>query len=143
MAKARWTLFDSFKQQAYVLVPIFLSAVLLIGLIVYSWIEGEGLSKETKDTIMYTELALSFVVSIHILMLFFVLLMAGHLNLILLLFFLLSPVALTLGRIILKNYSPNEQVDIGVSVITILSTIYSCLMIFGFAFRGLIDKPWF
>ena len=143
MAKARWTLFDSFKQQAYVLVPIFLSAVLLIGLIVYSWIEGEGLSKETKDTIMYTELALSFVVSIHILMLFSVLLMAGHLNLLLLLFFLLSPVALTLGRIIIKNYSPNEQVDIGVSVLTILSTIYSCLMIFGFAFRGLIHKPWF
>ena len=143
MVKKTWTLWDSFKVQGPSLAPIMISAAVLIGLILYTLIRADAVSQEDQKIIMYTELVLSFIASIFVIMLSSVFILGGKIDLYLLLLLLTSPFVLTCIRAILQAYAQNKTSDQVLSVMTILSTLYYSLMLFGFAFGSLINKPWF
>jgi len=105
-------------------ISLIVSSLLLIGLIVYTLVYGESLTSDTKDAILLSELGLSIVVSVPIWMLLFVMIVFGVFHLAPL--FFLTPFILTLVRLILiKSYSQNQLYDMGLSVLTILSTVLS------------------
>lgn len=105
-------------------ISLIVSSLLLIGLIVYTLVYGESVSSDTKDAILLSELGLSIIVSVPIFLLIFVMIMFGVIQLAPLIF--LSPFILTLVRVILiKSYSQNQLYDMGLSFLTILSTVLS------------------
>jgi len=105
-------------------ISLIVSSLLLIGLIVYTLVYGESLTSDTKDAILLSELGLSIVVSVPIFMLLFVMIVFGVIQVAPL--FFLTPFILTLVRLILiKSYSQNQLYDMGLSVLTILSTVLS------------------
>jgi len=105
-------------------ISLIVSSLLLIGLIVYTLVYGESLTSDTKDAILLSELGLSIVVSVPIWMLLFVMIVFGVFQSAPL--FFLTPFILTLVRLILiKSYSQNQLYDMGLSVLTILSTVLS------------------
>jgi len=105
-------------------ISLIVSSLLLIGLIVYTLVYGESLTSDTKDAILLSELGLSIVVSVPIFMLLFVMIVFGVIQVAPL--FFLTPFILTLVRVILvKSYSQNQLYDMGLSFLTILSTVLS------------------
>jgi len=138
--KNKWTLYDSFKSQSATLVPIFLSAFILIGLIAYELINKETLSEESKRNILYGELVLSLIASFPVLIFMIFIIGRWPFDGFYLYFLLLTtPFVLTLLRLYLQN----EQYDTYISILTILSTLYSFMFTVGVAFGSLINKPWF
>jgi hypothetical protein len=141
MAKLKkWTLYDSFKSQSATLVPIFLSIFILIGLIAYELINRETLSEESKRNILYGELVLSFIASFPIIIFMtFMIIQLPFSGVFQYIVLLTTPFVLTLLRLYLQN----EQSDKYLSVLTIISTLYSFMFTVGVAFGSLINKPWF
>lgn len=139
-SKKKWTLYDSFKSQSATLVPIFLSAFILIGLIVYELINKETLSEESKRNILYGELVLSLVASFPVLIwMTFMIIQLPFYGVFQYIVLLTTPFVLTL----LRFYLQNEQSDKYLSVLTILSTLYSFMFTVGVGFGSLLNKPWF
>ena len=136
----KWTLYDSFKSQSATLVPIFLSMFILIGLIAYELINKETLSEESKRNILYGELILSLIVSFPVLIwMTFIIIQLPFSGVFQYIVLLTTPFVLTL----LRFYLQNEQSDKYLSVLTIISTLYSLMFTVGVAFGSLINKPWF
>ena len=100
MAKKTWTLWDSFKIQGPTLAPVLISAAVLICLIMYTLIRADAVSQEDQKTIMYTELVLSFIASIFVLLLSIAVMGSGRIEPYMLLLLLTSPFVLTCIRAI-------------------------------------------
>ena len=120
-------LYASFIRQAYILVPIFIAAVSLIGILVYKLVEDKNLSTSEKETLSYVELGLSFIVPLYYIIVSISLLLITRLHhplliVYFLLFLALSPIGLTSLKLVLKDRLTEiqEQALIG---LTILSTV--------------------
>ena len=130
-------LYASFIRQSYILVPILIAAVSLVGLSVYRLVEDKNLSDSEKETLSYVELGLSFIVPLYFIIVFISLLMISVMHEpILIVYFLLflafSPIGLTSLKLALKDQLTEfqEQLLLG---LTILSTVFITRIEFMFA----------
>ena len=130
-------LYASFMRQAYILVPILIAALSLVGLSVYRLVEDKNLSDSEKETLSYVELGLSFIVPLYFIIVFISLLMISVMHEpILIVYFLLflafSPIGLTSLKLALKDQLTEfqEQLLLG---LTILSTVFITRIEFMFA----------
>ena len=124
-------------RQAYILVPILIAALSLVGLSVYRLVEDKNLSDSEKETLSYVELGLSFIVPLYFIIVFISLLMISVMHEpILIVYFLLflafSPIGLTSLKLVLKDQLTEfqEQLLLG---LTILSTVFITRIEFMFA----------
>ena len=126
--KKEWAfLFAYFMRQSYILLPIFIAAVSLIGILVYKLVEDKNLSDSEKETLSYVELGLSFVVPLYFIIVGISILLLTRLHYpLLIVYFLLflavSPIGLISLKLALKDRLTElqEQVLVG---LTILSTV--------------------
>ena len=124
-------------RQAYILVPILIAALSLVGLSVYRLVEDKNLSDSEKETLSYVELGLSFIVPLYFIIVFISLLMISVMHqpilIVYFLFFLaFSPIGLTSLKLALKDQLTEfqEQLLLG---LTILSTVFITRIEFMFA----------
>jgi len=124
-------------RQAYILVPILIAALSLVGLSVYRLVEEKNLSDSEKETLSYIELGLSFIVPLYFIIVFLSLLMISVMHepilIVYFLFFLaFSPIGLTSLKLVLKDQLTEfqEQLLLG---LTIVSTVFITRSEFMFA----------
>ena len=124
-------------RQAYILVPILIAALSLVGLSVYRLVEDKNLSDSEKETLSYVELGLSFIVPLYFIIVFISLLMISVMHEPILIFYFVlflafSPIGLTSLKLALKDQLTEfqEQLLLG---LTILSTVFITRIEFMFA----------
>lgn len=146
MARSKWTLpsiYEAVLKQIWTLGPIYFTQVFLIGLISYSLIKSESLSDDEKKNISYSELAVSFVASFIILIVFLISLWFSIITLFFgrnkflfnhiysfigcLFILLFNPFSLTLLRVSLQDKITEQQKNV-LSGITIPITIYTAYL---------------
>ena len=140
MNKKEWAfLYASFIRQAYILVPIFIAAVSLIGISVYKLVEDKNLSTSEKETLSYVKLGLSFVVPFYFIIVGISLLLITRMDypaliVYFLLFLALSPIGLTSLTLALKDQLTElqEQVLVGLTILsTVVITRYELMVALG------------
>ena len=140
MNKKEWAfLYASFIRQAYILVPILIAAVSLIGISVYKLVEDKNLSTSEKETLSYVELGLSFVVPFYFIIVGISLLLITRLHYpLLIVYFLLflavSPIGLISLTLALKDQLTElqEQVLVGLTILsTVVITRYELMFALG------------
>ena len=124
-------------RQAYILVPILIAALSLVGLSVYRLVEDKNLSDSEKETLSYVELGLSFIVPLYFIIVFISLLMISVMHEpILIVYFLLflafSPIGLTSLKLALKDQLTEFQEQV-LLVLTIVTTVFITRIEFMFA----------
>ena len=130
------SLYSRLKYQLNVLVPIGIAGVILIGLIVFDIIYSDNLnlSKNSKRVVMWSELALSIVVSLFIIVFFFAIFSNfrgrfGSLHIWMIVLLFTSPFMLS----VIRSWINNRSYNVGLAILTILSTVYSVMITIGFA----------
>jgi len=131
---AKYTFYDSFKNQSGTVVPIFVSGLILIGLNIYNLI------KEKHKEIVYAELFFSFIASFIILLYMSfiiseVLFRSTYINLGFLLFALfniiISPFGLTVIKTLVKDEQYKNYISMGIIPITMFTLYFTFIMAFG------------
>jgi len=136
--KKEWAfLYVSFMRQSYILVPILIAALSLIGLSVYRLVEDKNLSDSEKETLSYVELGLSLIVPLYYIIVYSsVIFIFPSLQVFIFflpfIFLIASPIVLTSVKLVLKDQLTDLHKDILVGLI-ILSTIYITISEFTFA----------
>jgi len=130
-------IYKSFVNQSYILVPIFIAAVSLIGLLLYRIIEDKNLSDSEKERLSYIELGLSLIVPLYYIIVYSsVIFIFPSLQVFIFflpfIFLIASPIVLTSVKLVLKDQLTDLHKDILVGLI-ILSTIYITISEFAFA----------
>jgi len=124
-------------RQSYILVPILIAALSLIGLSVYRLVEDKNLSNSEKETLSYVELGLSLIVPLYYIIVYSsVIFIFPSLQVFIFflpfIFLIASPIVLTSVKLVLKDQLTDLHKDILVGLI-ILSTIYITISEFAFA----------
>jgi hypothetical protein len=122
----RTNIYLSLKSQATSLLPIFLSGIILIGLIIYDLKKTHVVSDYKKKVILYSEIVLSFIASFALLMYMYYLLYPSWFIIFPLGLILTSPFGLTIIRVFLQN----KSYDMPLSILTIISTLFSMFFTF-------------
>jgi len=130
-------IYKSFVNQSYILLPIFIAAVSLIGLLLYRLIEDKNLSDSEKERLSYIELGLSLIVPLYYIIVYSsVIFIFPSLQVFIFflpfIFLIASPIVLTSVKLVLKDQLTDLHKDILVGLI-ILSTIYITISEFAFA----------
>ena len=136
--KKEWAfLYASFMRQSYILVPILIAALSLVGLSVYRLVEDKNLSDSEKERLSYIELGLSLIVPLYYIIVYsWVIFIFPSLQVFIFslpfIFLIASPIVLTSVKLVLKDQLTDLHKDILVGLI-ILSTIYITISEFAFS----------
>jgi hypothetical protein len=135
---AKYTFYDSFKNQSGTVVPIFISGIILIALNIYDLI------KEEYEKTIYAELFFSFIASSIILLymsflIFEVLFRSPYINLGFFLFglfnIIISPFGLTVIKTLVKDLKSKNYASMLIIPLTMYSLYYTFMMAFRTFFR--------
>jgi len=140
---AKLSFYDSFKKQISILVPIFLSALILIYINLYT-LANSDISDKDKQNISYAELFFSLIASSGVLYTVFMVLMLiitlfSFKNfktilpfiLYILLVIISSPFVLTIIKVSLQNKDYNKYLSIATVFTTICTMVFTLILAFG------------
>lgn len=119
----------------FVMFLILLAGIILIGLILYDLKNSDSFSEDKKRNILYIEIILSFITSSVLLVWMTYLIRDGFFSFFIIIYSLVLILTTPFSLLIIRSFLQNKSYIKMISILTIISTLFSMYFTYGAAIR--------
>jgi hypothetical protein len=122
-----------FNKNIFYMFLILLAGIILIGLIIYDLKNSDTFSEDKKRNILYIEIILSFITSSVLLLWMIYLIRDGFFSIFIIIYSLVLILTSPFSLLIIKSFLQNKSYIKFISILTIISTLFSMYFTYGAA----------